>query len=124
MNLKKISILSTSLILLLMLGSCYYDVEEEIYPKTDCNTDNITYSVNIVAVLQSNCYVCHSQAANLGGITLEGYNNLKTYVDNGRFLGAIRHEAGYSPMPQGAPQLLDCQIAQIEQWILDGAPNN
>lgn len=124
MNLHKIAVTTTSLILLLMLGSCYYDVEEEIYPKTDCNTDNITYSMDIVAILQSNCYACHSQAANQGGITLEGYDNLKTYVDNGRFLGAIQHEAGYSPMPQGAPQLPDCQIAQIEQWILDGAPNN
>ncbi len=124
MKLNKITVLGVSLILLLTLGSCYYDVEEEIYPKTDCNTTNITYSMDIVAVLQSNCYVCHSQAANQGGITLEGYNNLKSYVDNGRFLGAIKHDAGYSPMPQGAPQLPDCQIAQIEQWISDGAPNN
>jgi hypothetical protein len=124
MNFKKITLTGTLFMLLLMLSSCYYDVEEEIYPKTDCNTDNITYSMDIVAILQSNCYVCHSQAANQGGITLEGFNNLKTYVDNGRFLGAVKHEAGYSPMPQGAPQLPDCQIAQIEQWILDGALNN
>lgn len=124
MNLKKNTVLSSLLILLLILASCYYDVEEEIYPQTDCNVDNVTYSVNIVAILQSNCYVCHSQAINQAGITLEGYNNLKTYVDNGRFLGAVKHESGYSPMPQGAPQLPDCQIAQIEQWIMEGAPNN
>ena len=124
MDHRKIKWLTLSFVLMLALNGCYYDVEEEIYPKTDCLTENITYSLDIVPVLQSNCYVCHGQGINLGGITLEGYNSLKTYVDNGSFLGAIKHNAGYSPMPQGSPQILDCQIAKIEQWIQDGALNN
>lgn len=112
------------IIMVATLSRCYYDVEEEIYPKTECDTDNISYSIDVVPILQNNCYECHSEAVNQAGITLEGYDNLKTYVDNGRFLGAIKHDPGFSPMPQGRPQLPDCQIAKIEQWILDGAPNN
>jgi len=124
MKIRNKLILLIPIFLIAMLSRCTYNVEEELYPKTDCDTDNISYSIDVVPILQNNCYECHSEAVNQAGITLEGYNNLKTYVDNGRFLGAIKHEPGFSPMPQGRPQLPDCQIAKIEQWILDGAQNN
>ena len=105
-------------------SGCYYDVEEELYPELECDTQNATFSGTVQPVLSQNCLVCHSAAVNTAGITLEGYNNLKVHVDNGRFLGAIKHQAGFSPMPQGGPQLPECDILKIEQWISDGAPNN
>ncbi|MCO6476015.1 MAG: hypothetical protein J5I94_05300 [Phaeodactylibacter sp.] len=108
----------------LLFPSCYYDVEEELYPEIDCDTQNVTYSGTVQPILSENCLVCHSAAVNTAGITLEGYNNLKVYVDNGRFLGAIQHRPGFSPMPQGAAQLPECDILKIEEWITSGAPNN
>lgn len=104
--------------------ACYYDVEEELYPSNQCNTANVTYSLSVVAILSDRCYKCHDQRTNTGGITLEGHANLKRYVDSGRLLGAIKHQSGFSPMPQNEAQLPDCQIAQIEAWIQQGAPNN
>ncbi|MCB9265568.1 MAG: hypothetical protein H6558_11120 [Lewinellaceae bacterium] len=106
------------------ITGCYYDVEEELYPAVECDTQGVSYSGTVQPLLSGNCYVCHSAAVNTAGITLEGYNNLKVYVDNGRFLGAIQHQPGFSPMPQGAAQLPECDILKIEQWITDGAPNN
>lgn len=106
------------------ISGCYYDVEEEIYPEIECDTQGVTFSGTVQPILSENCLVCHSAAVNTAGITLEGYNNLKTHVDNGRFLGAIRHQPGFSPMPQGAPQLQECDILKIEEWITNGAPNN
>ncbi|PHN07952.1 hypothetical protein CRP01_04140 [Flavilitoribacter nigricans DSM 23189 = NBRC 102662] len=108
----------------LLLPACYYDVEEELYPDTGCATDNVTYSGTILPILESNCFICHSEAAKNGNVILEGYDNLKGHVDSGRLLGAIRHEAGFSPMPQNQPQLVDCVIEKIETWIEDGAPDN
>lgn len=105
-------------------SACYYDVEEEIYPSIECDTNNVTYAATIVPLLQANCYSCHSAAANLGNITIEGYSNLKRFVDNGQLLGSIRHEAGFSAMPKNQPQLVGCNIQKIEQWINDGALNN
>ncbi len=105
-------------------SSCYYDVEEELYPKIDCDTENVTYSGTVQPILAGNCLVCHSAAANTAGVTLEGYNSLKTYADNGRLLGAIKHQPGFPAMPQGAAQLPECDILKIEQWVADGAPNN
>lgn len=109
---------------LLTAGGCYYDVEEELYPSEECDTANVTYSADISPAIQNNCLVCHSNAARLGNITLEGYDNLKAQVNNGRLLGAIKHQPGFAPMPDGLPQLDACLIARIEQWITDGAPNN
>ena len=114
-------------LLLISLGfciGCAYHVEEELYPQRSCNLENLTYSETVVPILEANCLSCHSRAGNQGGITLEGYDALIRQIDNGRLLGAIRHEAGFSPMPKDRPRLLDCQISQIEAWIAEGAPNN
>jgi hypothetical protein len=116
----------TSIILgvVFSLSSCYYDVAEHLYPGTACTTDNMSYQTHIVPILSNNCYICHSQAVNTGNITLEGYEELLPYINNGRLMGAIRHESGFVPMPQNASQMSECQIARIEAWIADGALNN
>ncbi|MBP7239329.1 MAG: hypothetical protein KBA14_03825 [Saprospiraceae bacterium] len=59
-----------------------------------------------------------------GNVILEGYDNLKVYVDNGKLLGSMKQASGFEPMPQNAPKIGDCDIAKTEQWILDGALNN
>jgi len=106
----------------LMITSCYYDNEEELYPE--CNTEGMSHSSDITPIIKNNCYTCHDQASNQGGVTLEGYSNLKVYVDNGKLLGAIKHEPGFSEMPQGLPQLKQCEIDKIEAWIDQGALDN
>ena len=110
--------------LLSLTNSCYYDSEEDLYPMLGCDTTNVTYNATVLPLLQLNCYVCHSAAANNGNITLEGYSNLKRFVDNGQFLGAIKHQPGFSAMPQNAPKLLECNIEKIETWVNNGAPKN
>ncbi len=107
----------------MVFGSCYYDVEEELYPSLDCTTSGATYSSVVEPIIRANCYNnCHNAATNIANITLEGYANLKVYVDNGQLLGAIKHSAGFSPMPKNAAKLVDCNIAKIEAWITAGAP--
>lgn len=104
---------------------CYYDVEEELYPSgQSCDTSAVTYSLGVEPIINSNCYVCHSAAAAQGGVILDDYNALKGYADSGTLLGVIRHESGFSPMPQGGSKLSNCNIAVIEKWINDGSPNN
>lgn len=120
---KKYSILSI-FITTTIFGACYYDVEEELYPTLDCTTTNITYSGVVEPLLKSKCYKCHDTANNNGNITLEGYTNLKKYVDNGQLIGAVKHSAGFSPMPKNEAQLVDCDIQKIEKWVTDGALQN
>ena len=110
----------------MFLTSCYYDVEEVLYPPTNCQTSNMSLQNNIQPILDRNCYICHSTVQGIynGNVILEGYDNLKVYVDNGKLLGSIKHASGFKQMPQNAPKLGDCDIAKTEQWILDGALNN
>ena len=77
---KKITFLPL-LAVLLSFSSCYYDVEEELYPEIDCDTQGVTYSGTIQPLLSENCLVCHSAAVNTAGITLEGYDKLNAYPE-------------------------------------------
>ncbi|MFK8005642.1 MAG: hypothetical protein AB8H03_04695 [Saprospiraceae bacterium] len=108
----------------LHLGGCYYDVEEELYPTIECSTTDLSFQADILPIIDNNCFGCHDAASNFGGVTLEGYDQLKTYVNNNELLGVIKHESGFSPMPKNAAKLLDCEIEKIEAWITNGAPNN
>lgn len=106
-----------------VFGSCYYDVEEELYPTLDCSTAGATYTAVIEPIIRTNCYNgCHNAATNIANINLEGYDKLKVYVDNGMLLGAIKHSAGFRPMPKNAAKMVECNIAKIEAWISAGAP--
>ena len=110
-------------ILVLATAGCYYDIEEELYPG-GCQIGMVTYTETVVPILERECYTCHDALSQNGGINLEGYDNVLIQVENGRLLGAIRHEAGFSPMPDGRPKIDACSIGKIEKWVDEGALDN
>ena len=120
---KKI-LISSVLLFAITISSCYYDVEEELYGTTECQTEDVTYSGAVLPIIEDNCYKCHDAANNFGNVTLEGYDNLKSYVENGKLLGVIRHDAGFSPMPKNEPKMIQCNIEKIEVWVANGALDN
>ena len=120
----ELRITKLSIVFLLFLTGCYYDVEEELYPMIDCQTTEMTYSNDVLPIIETNCFLCHRSTANFGNITLEGYDQLIDLVDDGSLLGAIKHGSGYSPMPKNKAQLLQCEIEKIQAWIDEGALNN
>jgi hypothetical protein len=119
-----------SVILMLTACSKSNEVDERADPSNGggsgtCNTTDMKYSTDIVPILQTNCYECHSNAnQSISGISLEGYNNLKVVANDGRLVGVITHASGYPPMPEGKPKLSDCNINKIKSWVTNGSPNN
>ena len=108
-----------------MQTGCYYDVEEELYPDTlACDLTNVTFSQTVEPLIVAKCQSCHSNAVMNGNISLEGYQNIKEQAENGNLMGVIRHESGFPSMPQGEPQLPQCQIDEIQKWIDNGTPND
>jgi hypothetical protein len=110
----------------MLLYSCYYDSEDELYGG-GCDTEFVTYSENIQRILNRNCLNCHGNSSyqSLGaGIDLEGYNDLKVWVDNGKFFSSISHDGNASPMPKAGQKLDDCTLDKIKAWIDEGALNN
>ena len=117
-------IIKMLLISVVVASGCYYDSAENLYPSTDCITNNMSFQSDIVPILQTNCYICHSAAVHNGDITLEGYSEMIKQVNNGKLLGAINHETGFVAMPQNAPKLGTCEISKIEHWVTEGSKNN
>jgi hypothetical protein len=113
--------------LIIIIGSCYYDSEENLYPVIGnvCDTTAVTYSLSIVPLLQNNCLSCHS---NTNASSLGGNVHLQDYADVNAtklvILNSIKHAGGASPMPKGGAMLNNCLIREVELWINSGAPNN
>ena len=119
-------IIAISFIISLLFSSCYYDVEEDLYPaNSPCDTTAVTFSSTVVSILQANgCTGCHSGGTPSGNISLIGYTKIKTVAQNGKLFGTIDHQPGFSPMPQGGNKMTTCNINRIKAWIDAGAPNN
>jgi hypothetical protein len=90
--------------------------------EEECDTTNVTYTSVVSGIIQMHCFGCHNNSNPLGGLSLEGYNNLVTVANDGRLMGVVTHEAGYPPMPKNAAKLSDCKILQLQTWINNGVP--
>jgi hypothetical protein len=113
------------LISIFVLGfySCLSDSEEELLTDIDaCDTLQVTYSANIEPILATNCYSCHRTGIARGQVVLDNYASIKVYAQTGQLSGAIEHKPGFSPMPQDAGKLSDCEIAKVRAWIALGLP--
>lgn len=106
---------------------CYYDNEEDLYNiggnLDSCAVSDISYSADLVPILNLHCISCHNESSTQSNIYLETYENLAPYVADGKFMGSIKHDDGFEPMPIGG-KLENCDIALFEKWIEEGALNN
>jgi uncharacterized membrane protein len=89
-----------------------------------CDSNQFRFAAEVRPILQTHCVGCHSGGTPSGSIDLSTHANVQQQALNGKLYGAITHTPGFSPMPQNAGKLRDCQIAQVRKWIAAGAPNN
>lgn len=111
-------------ILIVMTPACSTDSEDEIVPPDDCDLENVTYSETIAPIMAASCNGCHSGASPSAGIITDNYEDLRVIALSGQLVGSVNHEQGFSPMPQGQPQLGECPREQIATWVNDDAPEN
>lgn len=112
----------------LLLVGCYNDKESELYPSPatgggGCDTANMTFA-KVQPIFNQSCALagCHDAVTKSFNHDLSNYNGVVTSVNSGRFLGAIRHDAGFLQMPKGMPKLDDCKLTQITAWVNAGMP--
>ncbi len=120
-----------SIVLLMTLNSCYFDNAEQLYPNgtAPCDTSNVTYSNSVLPVINQYCISCHGGSFPQGNIFLDNYTNIALHANipagqPGSLYGAISHNSGNFPMPQGGNQLSACIQRKIKIWIDAGAPEN
>jgi mono/diheme cytochrome c family protein len=124
MYLKSGLLFAGCIIVLSTMASCASNNEEELYPIDTCDTVQVTYSLTIAPIIAQNCAACHSGLAPISNIPLDTYSGVKAMVDAERLVGSLRRLDGFSPMPQNAPSLPECELLQIETWVNAEAPDN
>ena len=118
------------LCVVIFFNSCFYDKSQQQYPVVACDTTNVSYSVDITAILDASCQGCHKGTSSSSGIDLYDYATIKSLALDGKYvygslLSAVSFEGGNpTPMPQGANKLPGCDINKIRAWINMGAPGN
>ena len=108
------------------IHSCKKGNDQNLGGGMTCDTVNMSYSVNVVPILEAYCYSCHGNGntSGSGGILLEGYSNIKSWAADGYLTGNVTHAPGYVPMPYGQPALAVCQQDIIVDWVNNGYQNN
>ena len=109
-----------------LVSSCYRDNREDLYKNFDqqnCETDSVSYTSDIDLICITSCAVsgCHLGPNPQSGLDLSNYSDVEAIAKDGRLLNRVN---GNGPiMPPSGP-LPKCDIDKLEQWVLDGAPNN
>ena len=133
MHKKFVFVATGMLIYMIFLAGCVYHKGDEEYPATggggDCNDSNVRYGVEIKSILDQHCISCHNGTASVSGIDLYDHTTISTLALDGKFtygtlLSAVLHKGGAPFMPQGLPQLDDCEINKIAAWVYQGAQDN
>ena len=115
---------------IVVFNSCFYDKSQQQYPVGTCDTVNVSYHTEIMAILDASCQGCHKGASATSGIDLYDYATIKSLALDGKYtygswLSAVSYEGGNpNPMPQGANKLPQCDINKIRAWVNMGAPAN
>lgn len=114
------------LLFILISSGCYYDKYNKLYPPvtvSTCDSVNVTYSVTVRGILDSYCMGCHDAATASGSAILDSYSNVLPWAQGGQLMGDVKQLSGFFQMPPGS-KLSDCDIAKLQKWVNDGAPNN
>jgi len=89
---------------------------------SSCDTTGvITYQNQIATLVSKNCISCHSGSNASKGILLDSYASVKTYLDNGKLLAAVKGTS--IQMPPGY-KITSCELREIELWKANGALQN
>ncbi len=104
--------------------SCESQNEEDLFGEV-CDTVGISFTADVVPILSKRCYHCHYEGTTVPNVpfSLQGYENVLTRVNTGQLEPAINHTGPFK-MPLDGPKLPECELATINIWIRDGAPDN
>ena len=117
---RKPYILLTFLVWCLTAG-CYYDNVEELYPGgSPCDVSNVTFTLDIKPMIDTNCAISGCHVAGTGRTNFTTYTGIKNVVDDGRL---VLNVITLQSMPPSQP-LSKCQTDKIQAWIDQGAPEN
>ena len=123
------------IILLIIFQCCTWNKNTGFTPDCPSETETVSFSANIVPVLNVNCNLsgCHQGSFPTGNLNLEpskAYNALNRkgagYIDTLDPRSSVLYASLVSssnPMPPGG-RLSTCDLNVIVNWMKQGAKNN
>jgi hypothetical protein len=100
------------------LFSC---TREKVTPvAAQCN-DTISFSNDVMPIIQANCINCHDQGNASGGFDFSSYTSISANAN--AILNSMKAN-GYQLMPIGGPALPDATIQKVKCWIEQGKLDN
>jgi hypothetical protein len=112
----------------LYLSGCGKENAEQSGGGAGCDTTNVSYSRQILPIVEQNCYVCHQGPGASSGIDFSKYSALHGWAQSGFLVGDVTHAGDpgdpFTPMPYGLPMLPECEVNIIVAWVHQGSPNN
>ena len=114
---KKNIIYLKSLLLFVSFCACSSNSEDDMQ-----NSDPITYTNDVKAIIDGNCLNCHSDPpTNEAPTALVTYNQVRNSTENGTLISRIQRQMSESgAMPIDGPRLSQSLIDVIVQWRADG----
>lgn len=104
-------------------ASLFYACGSQKNTGTECGSFLTTYHTNVKPIIDNNCAnSCHSAASHAAGIDLSTYSSLKAVASQPKFIGSVRHLAGFSAMPKKAPKMADSTVQVLSCWVKNGMP--
>ncbi|MFT7230765.1 MAG: hypothetical protein ACI9GO_001236 [Bacteroidia bacterium] len=107
-----------------LITACQDDDAEVVItvPQEVCDSLDILYTNDVAPILaEAGCSGSYCHGSGAGGVNLIDYASAKLAAESPKFLKAIKHELGASPMPKSGSKMSDEQIQIIECWIQSGS---
>jgi uncharacterized membrane protein len=90
----------------------------------NCSDTAFAFTANVRPIIDSYCNSCHSGSNPSGGLNFSNHSGLAAVALDGRLMGALDHQNGFTPMPSATITLDSCYRNIVRQWVNAGALDN
>ena len=108
------------IIALIFSISCTYDNAEELYGERECLPEEISFSADIMPIIQENCATVGCHVTGQQRPALENYGQISANAER----VAFRSSNGTMPPSTSGLRLTQEEIDAINCWVDSGAPEN
>jgi hypothetical protein len=113
-------------LLVCLIFGCKHAPDISYTPKKTCDTASVSYSRDVLPVLQQYCYDCHAGSAAINGFDFTVFANIQLLAldSTEHYLPDVLFKANLRMPPAPLPLVDSCSIHKISAWVNQGARNN
>jgi uncharacterized membrane protein len=106
-----------TLVISLILTACTNDIIDSELPIPE--SEDVVYSPYVKSIMHNYCVNCHSGASPAAGVTLDNYDDIKHYTEQGYLIERMNNES--NPMPPNGMLTVEIR-SQLQGWADNNYP--